>query len=311
MTNLDQHAVYVGMGGWDLEPFDRLFYPPKPKKGFRKLEYYSQFFDSVEVNATFYNTSFTARHARRWLDDVAANKHFVFSVKLFHGFTHTFAATREDVRSVHTLLEPLAAVGKLGGLLIQFPYSFSNTTERRLYLMQLSKIFQPHRLFVEVRHNSWNSPLMYNFFQENKLQLVNVDLPQIKQHMPLTSEAWNGAAYFRMMGRNVETWDRPFRKDQSGNYLVSDRYQYLYGDEELEHLLYLIECVRRQAETVFVVFHNDPEANSLVNGFQLRHFMRRKRRVLVPENLIKAYPDLKEISNAVNVRHPLFAELSD
>ena len=302
--------VYIGMGGWDLEPFSKVFYPPRPKKGFRKLEYYSQFFDSVEINATFYNTSLTPDHARRWLDDVSANKEFVFTVKLFQGFTHTYEATYNDVRAVHRMLEPLTAAGKLGGLLIQFPYSFTNISERRMYLMQLAKAFHPHRLFVEVRHNSWNSPLMYNFFQENRLHLVNVDLPGIKQHMPLTSQTWNGAAYFRLMGRNALTWDRPFFKHPGGNYLVSDRYHYMYDDRELRHLLTMIEQMRERAAATFVVFHNDPQANSLVNGFQLRHLVRHKQRVLVPQNLVAAFPTLRQISASVNVQHPLFAEVA-
>ena len=302
--------VYIGMGGWDLEPFSKVFYPPRPRKGFRKLEYYSQFFDSVEVNATFYNTSLTPDHARRWLDDVSANKDFVFTVKLFQGFTHTYEATYNDVRAVHRMLEPLAAAEKLGGLLIQFPYSFTNISERRMYLMQLAKAFHPHRLFVEVRHNSWNSPLMYNFFQENRLHLVNVDLPGIKQHMPLTCQTWNGAAYFRLMGRNALTWDRPFTKHPGGNYLISDRYHYMYDDRELRHLLTMIEQMRERAAATFVVFHNDPQANSLVNGFQLRHLVRHKQRVLVPQNLVTAFPTLKQISTSVNVQHPLFAEVA-
>jgi uncharacterized protein YecE (DUF72 family) len=309
---MDTHRgiVYVGMGGWDLEPFSKVFYPPRPKREFRKLEYYSQFFDSVEVNATFYSTSLTADHARRWLEDVSANKEFVFTVKLFQGFTHTYEATHDDVRAVHRMLEPLATAGKLGGLLIQFPYSFTNISERRMYLMQLAKAFHPHRLFVEVRHNSWNSPLMYNFFQENKLHLVNVDLPGIKQHMPLTCQTWNGAAYFRLMGRNALTWDRPFSKHPSGKYLVNDRYQYLYDDRELRHLVTMIEQMRLRADKTFVVFHNDPQAQSLVNGFQLRHLLRHKHRVLVPQNLVTMFPVLKQISASVNVQHPLFAEVA-
>ena len=295
----DVHTIHVGMGGWDLEPFHKLFYPPKPKKGFRKLEYYSQFFDSVEVNSTFYNTSLSAEHARRWLDDVSVNKRFEFTVKLYRGFTHTFDATKNDVRAVRTILEPLAVVDRLGGLVIQFPSSFANTKERRLYLMQLSKVFQPYRLFVEVRHNSWNSPLMWNFFQENKMHLVNVDLPPLKNHMPLTALAWDGAAYFRMMGRNTENWY---------NAGQGDRYHYYYSQGELERLLSLIEHVRIASHSTYVVFHNDPDANSLVNGFQVRHMIRQRQRVLVPQNLIRAFPALKEISASVNVDHPLFAE---
>ena len=298
MITLDQKKVFVGMGGWDLPSFHKYFYPPKSKKGFRRLEYYSQFFDSVEINVTFYNTALTPDHARQWLNDVSINKDFIFTVKLFQGFTHTFTATNEDVRSVRRLLEPLAESGKLGGLLMQFPYSFVNTPERQKYLQQFSKVFYPYRIFVELRHNSWNAPSVHALLQESNLHLVNVDLPSIKQHMPLTSLAWNGAAYFRMMGRNVMAWNRPE---------LGERYNYYYDEKELGELLTRMRALREQSNSVFVVFHNDPEANSLVNGFQLRHLMR-KPPVLVPQGMIRAFPELKGISSSVNVLHPVFVD---
>jgi uncharacterized protein YecE (DUF72 family) len=52
-TDNDSKRVSIGMGGWELPPFDGVFYPPKREKGFRKLEYFSRFFDFVEMNATF------------------------------------------------------------------------------------------------------------------------------------------------------------------------------------------------------------------------------------------------------------------
>ncbi len=295
----DSHTIHVGMGGWDLGSSSGFFYPSKPRKEFRKLEYYSQFFDSVEVNSTFYNASLNAEHARRWLEDVSVNRRFIFTVKLYRGFTHTFDATKNDVQAVRAMLEPLATADKLGGLVIQFSSSFANTRERRLYLMQLGKVFRPYRLFVEVRHNSWNSPLMWNFFQENKMHLVNVDLPPLKNHMPLTALAWDGAAYFRMMGRNLENWYNPER---------GDRHDYYYSQSEIERLLSLIEHVRIASHSTYVAFHNGPATNALVNGFQLRYTLRHRQRVLVPNNLVRAFPVLKEISAQVNVDHPLFAE---
>ena len=300
------NKIYVGMGGWDLLPFNKFFYPPKPKKGFRKLEFYSQFFDTVEINATFYNTSFTPDHVKRWADDVSRNKEFIFTVKLFKGFTHTYSANRNDLLSIHRMLE--AFESKLGGLAVQFPYSFDNTPESRKYLMQLSRVLQPHNLFLEVRHNTWNTPLMYNFFQENKLRLVNVDLPQIKNHMPFNNLAWNHTAYFRMMGRNRISWNNPWRLEADKKHVVSDRYNYLYNEKEVDDLFQTIEQTSVVSNRTFVVFHNDPEANSLVNGFQLRHLIKNKQRVLVPKNLITAFPQLKPISSAVNLVHPLFTE---
>ncbi len=298
--------IYVGMGGWDLEPFNRYFYPPRQKKGFRKLEFYSQFFDSVEINATFYKTSFTQDNIARWLNDVAGNKEFMFTVKLFQGFTHTFAATRDDYNRMRTILDGLASAGKLGGLLIQFPSSFSYDHAYCEYLTRLGRAFREYRLFLEVRDKSWNSPLMYNFFQENRFHLVNVDLPSINNHIPFNCLTWNGAAYFRMMGRNINTWNHPWRKEEDGKHMVSDRYHYLYSEREINNILLMIEKIKSVTNTIFVVFHNDPEANSLINGFQIRHRTRHNQRVMIPQNFLRKYPMLKPISAEVNVNHPLF-----
>ena len=90
--------------------------------------------------------------------------------------------------------------------------------------------------------------------------------------------------------------------------MVSDRYNYLYTPQEIGEIFRRIEQVRPQSERVFAIFHNDPEAHSLINGFQLRHLARRGQRVLVPQNFVQKFPLLKEISAPVNVFHPLFAE---
>lgn len=305
----EKSKVFVGMGGWDLFPFDNVFYPPKVGKGFRKLEYYSQYFDFIEVNATFYNNAFSPERAKQWLEDVSGNKDFVFAVKLYKGFTHTFDATREDVLIIHHFLDEFAKAGKLVGLLIQFPYSLTNTIETRNYLLHLAKAFQPHPLFVEVRHKSWNQPIVLNLLRENGLHLVNVDLPGIKQHMPLTREAWDNQAYFRMMGRNVLTWDRSWKVDEAKTHVVSDRYLYNYTEVELKALAGLIEGIQPKAQKTFVVFHNDPQANSLVNGFQLRHLIGKKP-LLIPANLLKAKPVLKPISAETHEHLPLFSQFS-
>ena len=68
------------------------------------------------------------------------------------------------------------------------------------------------------------NPLVYNFLQENKLHLVNVDLPPMKHYMPFTAEAWSGAAYFRMMGRG---------KSIAGHSELGDRSNYFYNKKRV------------------------------------------------------------------------------
>lgn len=278
--------ILIGMGGWSLPAFDGPFYPAAQGKGFRKLEYFSRYFDLVEVNATFYTTSLGPQQARRWLRDVQENREFMFTVKLYQGFTHTFDATQGDVKSIHALLEPLASAGKLGGLILQFPHSFKQTPDNEAYLRTLAGKFAAWSLFVELRHDSWNSEQTFSFLKECGLQLVNTDLPAIKQHMPFTNEAWGESAYYRLMGRNKESWDR-------GG--VQERYKYFYSEQELREVLDRIERLKATVQKAFVVFHNDPNANSPVNGFQLQHMSRPDKPLTAPSALIEAFPQLKTI----------------
>jgi len=286
------------MGGWEFGTFNRLFYPSKVRTaagGGHKLEYYSQFFDSVEVNATFYNAAFTAEHSRRWLQDVSANKNFMFTVKLFHGFTHTFAATNDDVRSVRSLLEPIAAAEKLGGVLLQFPSSFINTLEHRKYLLQFSKVFYPYRVFIEVRHNSWDTPLVSNLLQEHKLHSVNVDLPRIRQHIPFKNEAWDGVAYYRLMGRNGAGWSSGERGD------------YCYSVRDLGSIAARVKAAvggQPLPSSAFVVFHNVADY-ALNNGLQLQSLL--ERRPHVSRVIVRSVPTFQQIA-VPTLPLPLFAQ---
>ena len=292
----DTNEVLIGMGGWELPPFNRVFYPAKPEKGFRKLEYFSSFFDFVEVNSTFYNTSLSAAQAQRWLKDVGENRRFVFTVKLYRGFTHTFDATQNDALAVHRLLDPLRDAKKFGGLVIQFPSSFNKTSERQAHLVKLRTIFPEDQLFLDLRHISWNEESFYQFCRENGFDLVNVDLPRLPGHMPLNSLAWDGVAYFRMMGRNAEAWNHP----HSG-----DRYLYRYNEEELHDLVQRIK--QANARKVYVVFHNDRQAYSLVNGRQVEHVLHPTKRLTASANLLAAFPHLKSFCDPSISKSDLFS----
>ena len=159
-----------------------------------------------------------------------------------------------------------------------------------------------------MRHNSWYSPLMLNYFQETGLHLVNVDLPQIRRHMPFTEEAWGGVAYVRLMGRNASAWEHPHRLTAEGRSELQERYYYLYSPMELESIAHTVRSLRKGGNETFVVFHNDPDAQSLLNGFQFRHMMTR-RKVLVPDRLLRKFPGLSPMSVSVNVGHPLFSSV--
>lgn len=296
-TDLPAIIPIVGMGGWDLPPFDDVFYPRKPGKGFRKLEWYSKFFDFVELNASFYNTALSPAQAVRWLADVALNPRFQFSVKLYRGFTHTLDASARDAVAVRRLLEPLRDAGRLAGLVMQFPSGFSFTKERREYIGKLSAAFSEDIRFLELRHRSWDTRAMREFVTTHGLCLVNTDLPRLPEHMPFHADAWNGIAYFRMMGRNAETWNDPTR---------GDRYLYRYTEGQLKDLIRQINGISPSPARVFVVFHNDPNAHSSVNGFQLRHIVKPGEKPLAPAGLVDRFPEIKAITRVEPQTEDLF-----
>ncbi len=290
--------ISIGMGAWDIEPYKYLFYPAAREKHFRLLEFYSRFFDSVEVNATFYNAAFTPFHAKQWLDDVACQPDFVFLVKLYRGLTHTFDATAADILGINAFLAPLEEAGKLGGLLLQFPFRFTNRLEHRRYIVLLSRIFRHHRVFIELRHDSWHNRAMVEFFEEHGLYPVNVDLPQLPHFMPLTAISYKGYAYFRMMGRNAAAWNHPE---------LENRYTYSYSQEELDDLLRKISIILKTARRVYVVFHNDAKGHSLLNGFTLRHLLNRHN-IVVPDRTAHTFPELTGIGSVASAPVPLFDE---
>jgi uncharacterized protein YecE (DUF72 family) len=288
--------IFIGMGGWELPPFNRAFYPSKQEKGFRKLEYYSRYFDLVEVNATFYNSSLSPEQSSQWIKDVGANERFVFTVKLFRGFTHTFNATKNDVLAFHRLLDPLRDAKKFGGLLIQFPSTFTQSSSRLTYLVKLRAAFPEDRLFLDLRHRSWNEEPFYKFCHENGFNLANLDLPRLPNHVPFNSLAWDGVAYFRMMGRNEAEWNKP---------RSNDRYLYPYNEEELQDLVHRIKHLN--AQTTYVVFHNDRQAFSLVNGRQVEHALRPSKHLNAPVKLLTAFPQLKIFCEPPPVSDELFS----
>jgi uncharacterized protein YecE (DUF72 family) len=298
--------IHIGMGGWDLYPFNKYFYPPTLRKGFRKLEFYSRYFDHVEINSTFYSTGLTPAHTQQWLNDVEANSDFMFTVKLFRGYTHTFDASEKDYHSIMRMLEPLREAGKLGGLVLQFPTSFYPTKETVEYLAKLAGAFRAFRLFLEVRNKAWNDSALQQFFLDHRLRQINVDLPPLQNHLPFAMHSSNGTAYFRMMGRNTQAWKHPWRMEPDGKHIVSDRYHYLYSPDELADLAVKISRLRIRTEEIFIVFHNDPEAHSLINGFQLRRLIHQKTKELLPGYFLKSFPQLKENSDPQYNRLPLF-----
>ena len=150
--------ILVGPAGWSYADWRGRVYPEGAGSRFDTLALVAKYFDTVEINSSFYHPP-APETARSWLRRIAHNPQFVFTAKLYRTFTHERGkAAAADEKSFREGIDPLAEAGKLGAVLIQFPWSFKNDREERSYLTELAERFKAYPLVVELRHESWNNP---------------------------------------------------------------------------------------------------------------------------------------------------------
>jgi uncharacterized protein YecE (DUF72 family) len=80
-------VIRVGPAGWKYKDWGGIVYPQPKPRGFDELAYLSAYFDTIEINTSYYGPPRPST-AKKWLESVARNGAFKFSTKLFHSFTH-------------------------------------------------------------------------------------------------------------------------------------------------------------------------------------------------------------------------------
>jgi uncharacterized protein YecE (DUF72 family) len=265
-------------------------YPARKPAGFHEATFLCEFFDTIEINTSFYHPP-RPEHCRHWIDLVSANPRFMFTAKLWQKFTHEANAGAEDERAVREGFDVLRDGGKLGAVLLQFPFSFHRTEENIAYLGNLLEKFSDYPLVVEVRHSTWNDNSFYTMLQESGVGFCNIDQPLIGRAMKPTERITAGLAYIRLHGRRYDTW---FSNDPAAP--PSERYNYLYTEQELEPWAARIQRVSESGDSTFVITNNHFEGKGIVNALQLIHLLTHAK-VKVPELLRQRYPELDRIAN--------------
>src|SRR5919107_930136 len=111
--------VRIGCSGWQYDSWRGRLYPEGLAKG-RWLERYSQVFDTVEVNSTFYRLA-SPDAVARWVEQTPPE--FVFAAKASRYMTHIkrLQNLAEGIGRYYEAIEPLVESGKLGPIVWQFP----------------------------------------------------------------------------------------------------------------------------------------------------------------------------------------------
>lgn len=291
--------IRVGPAGWSYRDWAGVVYPKPRPRDFHEASYLADYFDTIEINTSFYHPM-KAETASQWVEHVAANPRFLFTAKLWQKFTHEHNATAEDERTVRVGFDVLREAGKLGAVLIQFPFSFHRTPENFEYLKEVLKTFADYPLVVEVRHASWNDKAFYEMLRERGIGFCNVDQPIIGRSLKPTSRATAPVGYVRLHGRRYDTW---FSDDPETP--PEERYNYLYSIQELEPWRERIQAVSSNADATFVITNNHYGGKGIVNALQLLHLLS-KQPVSIPPPLFKHYPELERISSNKDTNLPLF-----
>lgn len=289
----------IGIGGWEHECFNQCLYSAPMEDSDARLRFYARYFDSVEVRSTFWDDSLGVTDALQWIAAVAENKRFRFNVKLHKSFVHGKEIKPERATRLRGLLQEFQKNDKLGAVLVQLPYSFTNTSANRYHLEKLSGTFRGFPLFVEFRNESWNDVhFLRSFLRDNQLGIVNADLPRINRYMPFVTEVAGTTAYVRLHGRNEKGW------------LVNGmdtRYDYLYNAKELRELKRRLAALEEKCENINIIFNNTTGGKAIANALQMMAMLREGKPVLVPQATALAFPYLLDNVNAV-VDNGLFAD---
>ncbi|MCW3066457.1 MAG: hypothetical protein JWN32_3629 [Solirubrobacterales bacterium] len=270
--------IVVGTASWSDPGFLECWYPPDlPAR--KRLEWYAQRLDGVEVNSTFYAVP-AERSVERWAKETP--ERFTFDVKL-HRLLSRHAAplsslpvdlrdraettARGRVRLTPALeaelaerqleaMAPLARAGKLSSFLVQLTPAFAPGEHEISELADLVDRLAPFPVAIELRHRAWVSPKTVERTLGEIADLgavwVGVDAPQgrhIAMMPPIDAVTRDDLAYLRAHGRNTEGFVR--------GRTVAERFGWVYEDDELQEIAGRARDLAAQAETVHVMFNNN------------------------------------------------------
>jgi uncharacterized protein YecE (DUF72 family) len=279
------------------------FYPYRTMTAEERLWWYAHFFDTVEVNSTFYAipevgtvTQWVARTPPRFLFDVKAygllTGHHLDVARLSdelkrllpptarrqaHGRianaefgpearAWAFAATRESLR-------PLRDADKLGYVLFQLAPWITRSDAALATLARLPHELPDTVLAVEFRHRSWfgeHTDDTLRFLRDHHLTYVSIDGPRSRATVPSLPALTTAEAVFRLHGRNFKGF---LAQVQRKSPTVAEKYDYLYSERELEEIARAAGALNGHAERVHLAMNNNRRDYPAINGMQLKEML--------------------------------------
>lgn len=250
--------VLIATSGYSYPDWKEVFYPPEIKAQ-DYLAYYARKFPFTELNFSYYRQP-DPRQSEGFL--TRTPQEFLFTVKAHRSLTHLRPPEwKQEAATFIDGIRPLTESGRLGAVILQFPYSFGYTRENRLYLARLCEALAGLPLAVEFRKKEWQLPSVWKGLEDRRAAVIITDnppLPGLPAPEPVVTADWG---YIRFHGRNEESW-------WGGNNIT--RYDYRYSEEELTDWARTIDDLSRQVKRLFVAFNNHRKGQAVENALLLK-----------------------------------------
>jgi len=236
--------VKIGTSGWSYNHWIDVFYPPDLKST-EWLSYYARYFNTVELNVTFYRLPPESMFLG-WYEKTPAN--FLFMAKGPRYITHRKKINIDDnylklfFSRIGTLKE------KLGGVLWQFPPQFSaNKDYLEEFCQKINKQKIKTKQAFEFRHESWFIPEIYRLLEKYNASLCLADSKKFPYAEVVTADF----IYLRFHGR--------------GSLYASK-----YKESELEKWAQKIKNWQKQGKDIYAYFNNDAYGFAIEDALYLK-----------------------------------------
>jgi uncharacterized protein YecE (DUF72 family) len=244
-TDSTNGRIFIGTCGFSYRHWGGGAFYPQHLRPREWLEYYSQYFNTVEIDSTFYQLP-SVSTLQRWYDSTPAN--FLFAVKASRFITHV-QRLQLGKTVIALFLERVSTLGaKLGPILFQLPPTFPYDRDRLEQLigtLEKQDIVPSLRCSLEVRHSSWSIPDVYACLRDTNIALCLSDHPSLQVQAPQTANF----VYIRRHGPG------------------GDRSR--YTSEMLRVDARRIATWQKQSRDVYLYFNNDAGAAAVQNALEL------------------------------------------
>ncbi|MGC8981482.1 MAG: DUF72 domain-containing protein [Minisyncoccia bacterium] len=241
--------IYIGTSGWQYHHWKSKFYPEdlNPKDW---LEFYSKYFNTVEINTSFYHQTRKTTF-EKW-KDIIKDKNFKFSIKLYRLFTH-FRRLNLDKDNKRILKETLnnyfSLKENLGPILIQLPPSLKLDLEKlKKFIKEIKRIREEILLSIEFRNKSWLNDEVYKILKDENVAFCISDSPRWQTDFAKTADF----VYVRFHGRPL--------------------FAGKYSEDELKK--WAVKIKKLKPKKVFIYFNNDFEGYAVENAIYMKKILR-------------------------------------